>query len=236
MVAALQDLYARAEAVRATAEPWPDNWPEAVDSSPDKRKTFVRTNVGRDLIDEYGAGFTGPIWDIYATLYFVAGRGLVDYYATSEFYTPSGGVWSPDSRYYVFSGDAVDIYLSLYKFTLWDSDAEEKRELGQISTKEGQGGVEILNGYVLWLDEQDIAGTPGSVPALVAYNLATGERIRLLKGDVATIPKEPARDAGYYYLYDVIIVPDEPCPPALKASELYQCWNGAHAFVLAGSA
>jgi hypothetical protein len=232
MVAALKSLYDRAEELRPNPETPPDNLPYSVNPSPDNRKVFVATNVGRDLVDEYGEGFIAPMWDIDATLYFVAGRGLVEYRASTECESWAGGYWAPDSRYYADERGVIDLYLGLFRFVLRDTDTGEERKLGLISYMEGQGSVEFSNGWLLWLDEQSVAGAVGLVPALVAYNLAGGERIRILKGDVETVPKEPASDAVYYSLYDVILVPDEPCPASLRESQLYKRWNGAHAFVL----
>jgi hypothetical protein len=219
-----------------------ENVDEYVDAvvcdSPDQKWVFTEVTFGPDNLDEYPYDMLWPGLGgmIDVGLVFEAGSGLVRY---GEIYD---GSWAPDSRHFARWGEAVEPYLRLYKFNLLDVDTWEETPLGLISSMEGQGGVEFLNGYLLWLDEQQVVGAPSLpaylwafAPALVAYNLATGERVRLLKVDVATIPEKVARDKAYYSLYDVVIIPDEPCPPLLEESELYRQWNGAHAFVLGSS-
>jgi hypothetical protein len=232
MVAALKEGKRREISFRFPSPPFEPPTNDEIDdnvlASPDQRRVFLNIQVGPARVEEYAyddlllpSGLYG------AGLAFEAGRGLAD--CGHEY----AGAWAPDSRHFACRGP--DNGIACYQFSLLDAETGGEKPLGAIFALKGQDDIEFLNGYIIWFDNEEVEfkGEPLEAPILVAYNVGTGEKIRLLKYDAATIRE--TKESLYAVYFDVVLVPADSPPPALRSSRMYKKWNGAHATAAAGA-
>jgi len=172
--------------------------------SPDGEKVFVDLEYGEP--PRWGLGYPDIryVFQPVPVLYFVNGLGLAKY-LFFDAHIP--GEWSEDSRYYVCAEP--------YWIELIDTGEWSRKRLGARNYTEDAPDFEISGGYAIWLSwEEPKKRLPSpfdeglSVPVLLAYDLDTGNEIRLLEADLAT-------STGL-------------CPPELEDSELYKRLNGVY--------
>jgi len=196
------------------------------DISPDRRKIFVLPcwEWGLDDIPQWGGGYPngGRVGTGFPVLYFVTGRGLVEYFRA---YTDICGRWFRDSRYYVYTENAVVEFGFGATLMLLDTETWRREDIGFVATPEY--GFEFANGYVVWFGEELIEDRPpyleeeSYAPVLWAYDMKLGERVRILEADLSTMGTEVA-DAGLgTKFYEVKMVPAGLCPKAVAGSDLY---------------
>jgi len=213
---------------------------DRVSISPDGCKAMLRLGDAGAYDDESYA-LTGRLYGRYGVsriLYFEAGRGFADIFYYTGY---SQEMWAPDGRRWFFIGRAallhpepcVAVTDNLY---VYDTAAGGLESLGPCTWYEEGYPLEFTGPYVVWLgaeektlDIGDSYPTPFLMPALFAYRFDTGEKIKLLAADPATMAREPSGTApcagNIYYPVELKAV-GEP-PPELGASPLYRKLNGA---------
>ena len=144
-------------------------------------------------------------------LYFEAGEGLAD-----VFYGLGHEIWSDDSRYVGLAG--------YNRFTVYDTSS------GRLTlADEGYWHrCEFFGGYFVYKAFGDRAPEPDSyfsedrgLPAVRAYNPATGEKVDVLKADPSSLRPADAVTT------EARLEPAPACPDVLTGSELYKEFNGA---------
>jgi len=208
---------------------------EEINISPDQKRVFTGATGGSGYDDEYP--LQGAYGGASVGFYFKAGEGLVKY----ESY---GGFWAPDSVLFTCYGRKLDPYMAVSEFKLLNTDTWEEKELGNIFQDEGQGEVEFMEGYMIWLDEVRIWPTPEEgplrsafcfKPVLTAYEIASGKTYRLAEADLGTMDeKEDPRSSrtGYFTYYGVTMFPTGKGLPIFVKSRLYQKFKDARLLVL----
>jgi hypothetical protein len=196
--------------------------------APDGLKIIV--DLGRNRVmpstwsEMYGSGFARePV----PVMFFAAGRGLARY---AQIYGFNAGEWFPDSRYFVYPK-------GLYTVGLLNVDTWEQLDLGLVYWRDGGWDHEIIGEYLVWLGYERPENPPArrpeiETPVLMAYDVSTGETLRLLEADLATIKDRDKRfNTGYnwYEYYEIKMVPAAAVPAPLRRSKLYEKYNGAYA-------
>ncbi|MGD8717267.1 MAG: hypothetical protein PVH29_00465 [Candidatus Zixiibacteriota bacterium] len=239
MVAAIRDGYKKGWYVR-------EYFDDYVAVSPDGKKAAASVPVIRDQRD-FTSGFndTNFAKGYTPVLFFVAGRGLVEYVCTavSLSHRPcDGGAWSSDSRYFAWPMDNAEKPRSPWSLDVLDTEKWERRTVGLL---DGTGDETASlpsygfdGGYLFWTTRKRIGG--GKPPHLgedayqaivMAYEMASGGTFRALEGDLATVSEEDVgvmvgeEDAKYY---DVIMAPAAGCPEGVKKTDWYRRNEGSH--------
>jgi hypothetical protein len=117
-----------------------------------------------------------------------------------------------------------------------DVDTGEQVDLGVLYWLGGWWEHEIIGEFVVWLGYEKPENPPtqrpdAETPVLLAYDVSTGETLRLLEADPATI-RDMDRlltPGAWYDYYEVKMVPAAAVPEALRGSKLYEKYNGAYA-------
>jgi hypothetical protein len=171
--------------------------------SPDTRKAAC---WGGFLGDEPNTVVFGP------HLYFEVGEGLAD-----VFYGGSPQSWSDDSRYV---GLGVQHELVVY-------DTSSGRSV--VADDDYWYRCEFVGGYFVYKafggrvpnPDGGYFGENRALPAVRAYNPATGEKVDVLKADPSSVrPLDAAT-------MEARLEPAPACPDVLTGSELYKEFNGA---------
>ncbi len=191
-----------------------------------------------DIEWDEGYAFSGTSYEIDYTplLYFVAGRGLAEYVRSHKRFCYVGynyGIWSPDSRYFAIPMESGGEWMIREPLDLVYVEKWRRITVGRLSLLNASGfddtfEYEFFGGYLIWKDSEKVSEPlpppleeDSYAPVIMAYKLDTGERIRLLEADLATLGKE-ARPASFgLKFYDVKMVPAGPCPAALEKAGLY---------------
>jgi hypothetical protein len=191
--------------------------------SPDGRKVFIdvsypfRPDWRRAYPSKPMLNYPVPV------LYFVSGTGLTDYLLLTEY---SAGKWSDDSRYYV--------YLAWRWIEFIDTENRDVENLGEIYYFIKFQEVEFVGDYFIWMTWESTIEPELrmldviDMPVLLAYDVVTGERKRVLQANPATLKSEVIPGRNYDY-YGVKMVPAEDCPERLKKAKLYKKFNREYA-------
>ena len=193
MIAAIREVQMRLIPIRldGTEEDIEKYVEDELDISPDGKRVFTGARGGSGYDDEYP--FHGAYGGAWSGFYFKAGEGLVKYVVYN-------GFWAPNSILFTYYGSSLDPYMAISEFKLLNTDNWETKPLGDIFSDEGQGEVEFLEGYIIWLDELRIWPSPkegplGSSfsfkPVLTAYEIASGKKYRLSEADLSKMDAEP---------------------------------------------
>ena len=163
--------------------------------SPDGRKAAC---WGGFLGDDPNTVVFGPL------MYFEAGEGLAD-----VFYGFASEGWSGDSRYIGLAAQG--------KFLTYDTSS------GRLTLADDGYGYrcEFVAGYFVYKAFGSRSGEGGDLPAVRAYNPATGEKVDLLTADPSSVRPFDVATA------EARLEPVASCPEALTASALYKELNGA---------
>jgi hypothetical protein len=180
-----------------------------------------------------GGGRAGSPWPGF---FFVSGRGLVEYFRS---YDSISAMWSPDSRYLLYSELPVVEFPDRARLTLLDTETWNRVTVGYNDLTQGWGEFGFGDGYVLWIDEEPVKepGPPplereSYTPVLWGYDIAAGKAFRVLAADLTTVKEKPVDTHGFTFgvaYYEVKMAPAGPCPPAVAYSTLYKKYNGAFA-------
>jgi len=211
---------------------------EVISVSADGRKAVFRLSYAGEY-DGRSYGLTSGRYSPGRILYFEDGRGLADIFYYNDY---RQDLWSPDGARWVFigRGDLLGNYPyavvdSLY---VYNTDGGTLESLGPcVWTGDGEYALEFVGPYVVWLGAEEMSLDIGGysepslflMPALYAYRFDTGERIKLLAADPATMGREPcgtAPCAGNVYYPVTLKAVAEP-PPELGASPIYRKLKGA---------
>lgn len=242
MVAAIREGYKKGRYVREYVE-------EYVAVSPDGKKAAASVPIIQDQRD-FTSGFNDTNFaETYTpVLFFVAGRGLVEYVCTavSLSHRPcDGGVWSSDSRYFAWPMDNAEKPRAPWSLDVLDTEKWERRTVGLL---DGIGDEYAAlpsygfdGGYLFWTTRKRIGegkpphlGEDAYQAIIMAYEMATGKTFRALEGDLATVSEKDVEvmvgeeDAKYY---DVILAPAPGCPEGVKKTGWYRHNEGSHELV-----
>jgi hypothetical protein len=201
--------------------------------SPDGLKVMVDTQGEGPGLWRGGYPGDGRAGSPWPGFFFVSGRGLVEYFRS---YDSISAMWSPDSRYLLYSELPVVEFPDRARLTLLDTETWTRVTVGYNDLTQGWREFGFGAGYVLWIDEEPVEepGPPplekrSFTPLLMAYEIETGETLRLLKADMATLRTAPVFEGYGPWLYEIKMVPADPCPDVLKDAELYKKYAGAYA-------
>jgi hypothetical protein len=202
--------------------------------SPDGKKVVLIGAWSTDGDMDWGWGYPwgGRVYSPFPVLFFVSGKGLVDYFRS---YDDIEGEWSPDSRYYVYTARPVAEYVSGAALWYFDSETGERVSVGATKILHPSGGgveYELTDGYLIWTGVEAVEepGPPllekdSTTPALAACELATGRKMKLLEADLDTLGGEEECETGCfgirYYPVKMVTADPCPCPPAVEKSDLY---------------
>jgi hypothetical protein len=205
-----------------------------VNVSPDVKKIVVFIDTEWDK--GYAFPDTSYEYDYHPLLFFVAGRGIVDYERTYKRFLVGGynsGIWSADSRYFAIPMEGPGEWMKREPLDLLDTNDWERVTVGRLSVFNAVGfddtfEFEFVSGYLVWKGPEKVE-CPVPPPleeesysiVINAYNLDTGESLRVLETDLATLRKEPTELKFGLKTYKATMVPAGTCPPEVRNSRLY---------------
>jgi hypothetical protein len=211
------------------------------DVSPDGLKVIVAGYWSMEGTSDWGGGYPYGMREGngFPVLYFVGGRGLVEYFRS---YQEVSGIWSPDSRYYAY----VERFIVEWGFEdplkLLDVENWKRTEVGWCVPGRPDGpDYAFADGYLVWVTAEPAKGSAHPAitedtlaPVLVGYDISTGKKFRVLEADMATLKKDKNRrqydiDGNYYV---VKMSPASSCPAVIKNSEIYKAYNGSYPRVI----
>jgi hypothetical protein len=212
--------------------------------SPNNKKVMLEVDFPFDLDRDYqDYGFSGQPEPV---LYFVSGKGLIDYL---KWGWHERGSWDETSRYYVCPACALDEYPLPLDLIVYDTEDGEPLSLGpclqntDIPIEEWEANNEphlyqFADGYLIWFTVERARAVDGDIdllPVLMGYELSSGRKFKLLEADITTMKDEriPGRSWDYY---EVKLVPAGVCPDVIKETELYKKYNGVWEYAWSSNA
>lgn len=202
--------------------------------SPDGKKVVAFIDTEWD--EGYAFPDTSYEYDYAPLLFFVVGRGLVDYVRTYKRFVDTGynaGIWSADSRYFAIPMEGPGEWMIREPLDLIDTKDWKRVSVGRLSLFNAVGcsdtfEFEFVGDYLVWKGPEKVKD-PVPPPleeesytiVLMAYNLDTGELLRVLETDLATLQKEPTELKFGLKTYEAKMVPTGTCPPEVYKSRLY---------------